>query len=767
MMYRLRKLVREIHRRSVWQVLGVFLAMSWGVLNAVEFLTDFAGLPEWTPMMAMVLLLIGLPIVTATAFIQEGVPGLTDDPHEGIDPDEVVGRTPAEVHVVPEAHPMYKARLFTWRNAILGGVMAGALLVTSVVSYVTMWALGIGPVGSLVAQGILDERDPVVLAEFENRTDDASLGAVVTEALSIDLGESGIVRLVSGDMITHALVRMGRPATETLTAQTAREIAVREGIKATLEGEVSRVGSRYLVAARVVLPESGSPVASFRESAENEDDLLPAIDRLSTRLRERLGESLRTIREGAPLEQVTTRSLDALRKYTEAERLEAQGEYDTALRALGEAVALDSAFAMAHRKISVLNYNLGDRGAARRAAETALRHRERLPELERYLTEANYHNDIEGDADEVILAYERALALKPDDGTALNNLSNVLATRGRPDEAVDLLERAVAGQGASSVAHFNLGRRRLQAGDRAGALEALAEYRARYPAHIYVPWSGYLEALADFDLDGLHRAAEELAAIESPRTYPELGQRYLLAVDLHRGRVGEARDHVERQTFAGSAGLADLMGLGFTGAVLGAPSLELHVLDRAERLPLSVDAALARSDADGLALGEVVTWAAATLLAQGGHPRRGRALLAERDDGTLSWHGRRALATAALLAAEGRHDAAIGALDEAEDELRCQPCTDWVAAPIFEAVGRTEEAIARWERIRDRPMEIEMLPWARIVSAKRLAPLYEQVGDTANAIASHRALAEAWADADPELQPQVRNARERITALGG
>lgn len=69
------EVVREIHRRSLWQVLGIFLAASWVVLQVVDLVTQTAGLPDWTPAMAFVLLLIGLPFCLATAFVQEGMPG--------------------------------------------------------------------------------------------------------------------------------------------------------------------------------------------------------------------------------------------------------------------------------------------------------------------------------------------------------------------------------------------------------------------------------------------------------------------------------------------------------------------------------------------------------------------------------------------------------------------------------------------------------------------------------------------------------------------
>ena len=74
-MERIRQFIHEVHRRSVWQVLGIFLAVGWVVLQVVEVLTETAGLPDWTPTMALVLLLLGLPVCVATAFVQEGMPG--------------------------------------------------------------------------------------------------------------------------------------------------------------------------------------------------------------------------------------------------------------------------------------------------------------------------------------------------------------------------------------------------------------------------------------------------------------------------------------------------------------------------------------------------------------------------------------------------------------------------------------------------------------------------------------------------------------------
>jgi hypothetical protein len=48
---------------------------------------------------------------------------------------------------------------------------------------------------------------------------------------------------------------------------------------------------------------------------------------------------------------------------------------------------------------------------------------------------------------------------------------------------------------------------------------------------------------------------------------------------------------------------------------------------------------------------------------------------------------------------------------------------------------------------------------------ERLGALYEQRGDTANAILNYGKLVDLWRDADPELQPRVEAAGRAIQTL--
>ena len=176
-MDQIRRIIHECHRRSLWQVLIIYLVGSWGVLQAIQGVTQTAGLPDWVPPGALVLLMIGLPVVLATAFVQEGI---------GSAPQPWPADAAAAAAARHDPVPAQSAPFLTWRRAVVGGVVAFAVLIASVGVYTLMWAKGVGPVGSLVAQGVLDERERILLADFGNATGDSLLDDVVTEAIRVD-----------------------------------------------------------------------------------------------------------------------------------------------------------------------------------------------------------------------------------------------------------------------------------------------------------------------------------------------------------------------------------------------------------------------------------------------------------------------------------------------------------------------------------------------------------------------------------------------------
>ncbi|NIP73683.1 MAG: hypothetical protein GWO16_11930, partial [Gammaproteobacteria bacterium] len=117
----MRQFIDSLQHRSVWQVLGVYLVGSWIALQVVDILANNFDLPGWFPRFTLALLAIGLPVVVVTSLVQKRLARWAAGN---------VAETPAE-----DSAPSGTGRVFTWRNAIRGGLFAFALWAVVAVSW--------------------------------------------------------------------------------------------------------------------------------------------------------------------------------------------------------------------------------------------------------------------------------------------------------------------------------------------------------------------------------------------------------------------------------------------------------------------------------------------------------------------------------------------------------------------------------------------------------------------------------------------------------
>src|SRR5438067_2179946 len=279
-----------LRRSHPVRVTTLFALAAVGVLALTQLLVRLLGLPDWAFAGAVGLAAAALPFMLWTGAIERrraraGVP-----------------------------------HWLTWRRALVSAGSGFGLLGRVTATHAAMRQLGIGPVGTLVACGVLAERDRLVLASFENRTKDSTLGPSLTEALRVDLAQSGVIRLLDAAAVGQALGRMGRAPGTPLDPPLARELAQREGAKAVVRGQIDPLGRGYVVSAELVSAADGTALVSLRETAQDDGAIIAAVDRLSGRLRQRIGASLKSIRASHALEQVTTSCLAALRNYSQAAR---------------------------------------------------------------------------------------------------------------------------------------------------------------------------------------------------------------------------------------------------------------------------------------------------------------------------------------------------------------------------------------------------------------------------------------------------------------
>ncbi|HSK17595.1 MAG TPA: tetratricopeptide repeat protein [Longimicrobiales bacterium] len=778
-MQRIRSLIIEMHRRSLWQVLGVYLFGSWAIYEIIAEVTTRMGLPDWVPGFAIVLFLIGLPIVIATAIVQEGLPGQSvfDRPEEvgpadptlvpGLDPQPAERRAGGTALLTP-ARPH---AFLTWQRSVLAGLVAFLMLGLTAGGYIGLRNAGVPGFASLITSGAMDARDRIIIAQLEHASGDTVTAAAVTEALRVDLAQSPVVTVLESRFLGDALQRMGRPRDARLTGALAREVAIREGAKAVLEGEITPAGSGSIITARLLHAGTGELLISHRETADGEADVIPAIDRMSRKLRERIGESLRTVRADAPLEAVTTASLRALELYTQGTHaLDMERDYDRGIRLLQEAVAEDSTFAMAWRKLAV-GYNNARAGRDRLAHATrmAYEHRDRLTERERYHTIALYHLNVGPDNTAAINAYRTLLDTYPDDHTALNNIALAYGRIRDQDRAAEYYHRAIAVDSFVPSSWTNLALTEYYRGNTAEARSLLDAASERFPDQRDNRAFAAGLAQAEGNYEEAERILRQLVDDSRDSDVWRARSTFTLAgLTQMLGRLGEARRLYEESLAANRARGISQAGLWHEGTLAG---LDAWVLQKPEAALRRLDGILASDlwrETPPATRGylEVAQGYAAT-----GQPAKARRLIAEWQDlpesdrGDGNWILPTALGWIAM--AENRPADAVQRFREAADYGSCDFCGLATLASAFRVAEMPDSAILYYRRYIDATAmdRITDDAWELAPAYESLAELYEAAGDLEAARNYAGLFIALWKDADPELQPRVRRKRDLLERL--
>jgi tetratricopeptide (TPR) repeat protein len=694
------------------------------------------GLPEWVFTGANIVMGLGLPVVLLTAF----------------------GKSP---HL-------------TWRRTFRAGTIAVGAFAAAVVAIMVLRLFGVGPAASLLAAGKLHTRERLLVIDF-NAGRDSSLSHVVTEAVRTNLGQSKIVSIMPPAAVAAALRRMERPVTAQIDLALARDIAIREGVKAIVAGNVTPLGTGYVVSVRLVSADSGADLAAYRKTVNGPADLLDAIDDLTRRLRGRIGESLKSVHDAPALDQVTTKSLDALRKYAEANRaFDLQGDYTKAAQLLREAVALDTTFAMAYRKLGVALSNNGmPRAQIDSALTRAYQFSERLPEKEKYIAIATYYQTGPGfDRQKAAEAFQQALNIDSTDLTAAVNLANNYRSR-RQFARAESLYASVSSR-ASQVSLGNYAGVLIGDGKLAQAESVYKELARRFPAAM----GGQVYPAVFMYIRGQLDSAE--AFWRSRRANPDPVATLNAISNLSnfavmRGRLREARSlAVETRNLNAARGVPSSP---MTDSVTSA-AIQIWFLEQPDKGVRALDAALAQTPMRTLPVEQRSYFTIATFYAWAGRPEKARAVLAQYDAEVREPQLRRSFessrhgALSQILIAEKKPLEAVAEIRKA-DSLPdgpagdCTHCIDSDLGRAFDLANQPDSAIFYWERYLGDPTSRSPGRDAIILAGmhKRLGELYEAKNDVPRAISHYTAFVDLWKNADPELQQKVKEVQQRLATL--
>jgi serine/threonine protein kinase/tetratricopeptide (TPR) repeat protein len=596
----------------------------------------------------------------------------------------------------------------------------------------------------------LTEKDTIVLADFTNSTGDPVFDGTLKQALAVDLEQSPFLNILSERKISETLRLMGRPATDHVTQDVAKELCVRTGSKAILTGSISSLGTQYVVGLEADACSTGDTLAKEQAEATGKEGVLKALDTAASSLRNKLGESLASVQKfDVPIE-ATTPSLEALKAFslgTTTQRTKGDAE---AVPFFKRAIDLDPNFATAYGGLAVAYSNLGQASLSAENAKKAYALRDRVSDREKYRIAAFYNFQVTGELEQASQAYAVWAQSYPRDSVPHGNLGAIYLLLGQYEKSDAETKEALNLDPNSVTAYVNLATAYLALNRPEEAKATVVQAQTRKLDAGFLHWWMYYLAFLQGDSTEMKQAVSWGAGKPGEEDFLLSAQ---ADTEGYYGRLVAARDFTRRA--ADSAARADSKETAAIWQVVAA--MREVEFGNTALAAQDVGAALALSQ------GRDVKVVAALTLARAGNTARAQTMMEELEKANPSntmlkvyWVP---TIQAAIALNGGKSSEALTYLEAAAPyELGAAPPYQ-VGGPIYPAFLRGQAyllakngqaASAEFQKLLEHRGIFLNYPTGALAHLG-LARAYAQAGDTAKAKAAYNDFLTLWKDADPGI----------------
>jgi eukaryotic-like serine/threonine-protein kinase len=428
---------------------------------------------------------------------------------------------------------LYRTRKFLRRHRLAAlGTAAG--LAFLLLSGVTTWSLLYRDSATIPK---LAGTDTIVLAEFDNKTGDPVFDDTLRQGLSVELQQSPFLSLMSDRQVQQTLTLMGQPKDARLTADIALDVCARTASAAILEGSISRLGSQYVLALRARHCTTGSILDQQQVQAARREDVLDSLSRIARTFRTKVGESLAMVEQhSTPLAETTTASLDALKAYSTALKVNLSAGSSASIPFYRRAVDIDPKFAMAYAGLGLAYSDMGESVLSAQSTTKAWHLQDRVSDREKFFIDFTYDRQVTGNLEKAYQTLELWLRTYPrSDDPSPERLLGGLSTHGtgRFERAIEVSREAITAAPGVVFGYHNLASSYFfldRFSDAEDTLQQAAERKVEEPYFLVVRYTiaalngdkGQMDrmvALAKGKQGAEHRLAhaEALAAVRSGR----------------------------------------------------------------------------------------------------------------------------------------------------------------------------------------------------------------------------------------------------------
>jgi eukaryotic-like serine/threonine-protein kinase len=582
----------------------------------------------------------------------------------------------------------------------------------------------------------------------------------------VQLEQSPFLNVLSDQQVNEELQLMARPRDERLTQDLARDLCQRVGSKVILSGSISSLGTHYVIGLNALNCRTGDSLGNEQVEADSREHVLKALGESATQMRKKLGESLHSIqRFDAPIEQVTTPSLQALHAYSLGMKNKNANREADAIPFFKRAIELDPNFASAYARLGNLYANVWQVTLASENFRKAFELRDRVSERERFSFSSFYYTSVIGDYEKGAQARELWAQSYPRDPLPRTALSDIDMKMGQWEKALGEAQEALALDPNQGVNYFNLGSIYLALGrvDAANDIvrQAITRKMDSSAMHLILYWVAFLQQ----DTGGMERQINWTAGRHEEEDQEDLLLYAQSDTEAYHGRLANARNLSRRAVeWARRANAKETAAAWQVNAALRESEFGNRKQARAE-----ADAAM------NLAVNFKVEAAAALGLARAGDTMRAERIATQLNK---SFPMNTALQgywlptiRAAIELNRGNATKAIELLQgTAPYELAVLSPTElgtmypvYVRGHAYLLANKGKEAAAEFQKIIDHPGVVLNFPFGALAHLG-LARACELQGDTAKSRAAYQDFLMLWKDADADI-PILREAKAEYAKL--
>lgn len=391
----------------------------------------------------------------------------------------------------------------------------------------------------------------VLVADFTNHTGDPIFDGTLEPMLNVALEGASFINAYSRGDARKLAQKLPNP-TDKLGEQSARLVAISQGVSAVIIGGISRRGDNYTVSAIALDGVSGNVIAQAEVTASKKNDVLSALPKLVAPIRNALGDTTpESVQFDSSSGAFTAASLETV--HQDAIGLEQQfaGQFEQALQSFSKATELDPNFARAYSGMAAMAVNLGKMQEAEKYIKMAMQNEDRMTERERYRTRGLYYATT-GKWEKCVEEYGQLVNRYPADRIGQLNLASCSAQLRNITTAVEAARRAVEIVPKGALQRFNLSFLSSFSGDfQTGEREARAGLQLNPSSE-----PGYLILAESLLGQGqLSQAAETYRNLEKASLFGRsVAASGLADLAMYEGRFGDAIRILEQ---AAAADLAD------------------------------------------------------------------------------------------------------------------------------------------------------------------------------------------------------------------